>query len=213
VLCVHNTLGRGERSALPVHPSLAGIPIAVLRHGVDAMTETADARRRRLAARLGAEAETRALVSETIFLPDQSQPPAVTTEAGAHGRNGRHFGGRRVETPRNLRLDLRVTHDQSRALRIAAQDAGMSLTSFLCWRALGGERPGPRLQGVDVDMLRKLLAQMGKQGSNLNQLAHRLNSCEGREFEDEVRAMRADHEAALAEHHAVCAAIMTALGV
>jgi hypothetical protein len=23
VLCVHNTLGRGERSALPVHPSLA----------------------------------------------------------------------------------------------------------------------------------------------------------------------------------------------
>jgi hypothetical protein len=187
--------------------------LAAMRHRVRAMTETADARRQRLLARFGAEAETREPIAEKIFLPDQSQPPAAAREAGASGRNGRHFGGRRVETPRSLRLDLRVTEDQSRALRAAAQDAGMSLTSFLCWRALGGECAAPRLQGADVDTLRKLLAQMGKRGSNLNQLAHHLNSCEGLEFEDEMRAMRADHEAALAEHHAVCAAIMTALGV
>jgi hypothetical protein len=33
--------------------------------------------------------------------------------------------------------------------------------------------------GSDIDALRKILAQMGKQGSNLNQLTHHLNSCEG----------------------------------
>jgi Bacterial mobilisation protein (MobC)/Protein of unknown function (DUF1778) len=178
------------------------------------MIETVEARRRRLSARLDAQAETRDPLPDKIFLPDQSQLPVPPVhETGATGGRGRHFGGRRVETPRSARLDLRVTEDEDRALRLAAAAAGMTLTTFLCWRALGGERPGPRLQGADVDMLRKLLAQMGKQGSNLNQLAHHLNSCEGRELEDEVQGMRADHAAALAEHHAVCVAIMTALGV
>jgi hypothetical protein len=177
------------------------------------MTETADVRRQRLEARLGAEAETRAPIPEKIFLSDQSQQLAATSEAGATGRNGRHFGGRRVETPRSLRLDLRVTADQSAALRAAAQEAGMSLTAYICWRALGGERPAPLLRGAEVDALRKILAQMGKQGGNLNQLAHHLNSCDMREVDDALMAMRADHEAALAEHHAVCAALMTALGV
>jgi hypothetical protein len=178
------------------------------------MSEPVEARRRRLIARLDAQAETRIPLPDKILLPDQSQSStAVDTETLAAGGKGRHFGGRRVETPRSARLDLRVTEDEDRALRVAAQNAGMSVTSFLCWRALGGERPGPRLKGADIDMLRKLLAQMGKRGSNLNQLAHHLNSCEGRELEDQVQGMRADHAAALAEHHAVCAAIMTALGV
>jgi hypothetical protein len=197
-----------------VHPTFSDVDCALQSKSARRMTETVEARRRRLMARLDAQAETRTPLPDKIYLPDQSQPSVSTvSEIGAAGKKGRHFGGRRVETPRSLRLDLRVTEDQSRALRVAAQNAGMSLTAFLCWRALGGDRPGPRLKGADVDMLRKLLAQMGKRGSNLNQLAHHLNSCEGRELEDEVQGMRADHAAALAEHHAVCTAIMTALGV
>ena len=52
---------------------------------------------------------------------------------------------------------------------------------------------------------------MGKSGSNLNQIAHRLNEYD---FEGipELQAMRAEHEEALAQHRAVCEAIMAALG-
>ena len=61
-------------------------------------------------------------------------------------------------------------------------------------------------------MLAKVLAQMGKAGSNLNQIAHRLNEYD---FEGipELQAMQAEHETVLAEHRAVCAAILTALGI
>ena len=98
-----------------------------------------------------------------------------------------------------------------RSVVTAARDAGMEISDYMHARL--GDTSRRLRSGTDVDALRKILAQMGKQGSNLNQLAHHLNSCEGREFDDELRAMRADHEAALAEHHAVCTAIMTALGV
>jgi hypothetical protein len=178
------------------------------------MTETAASRRERLAARLGAEAETRTPIPEKIFLSDQSQQPAATSEAGATGRKGRHFGGRRVEYPRSAWISARCTPAFRRAVKAAAATAGMELTDYVHAR-LSDDRYEPlrKSAGPDIEALRKILAQMGKQGSNLNQLAHHLNSCEGRELEDEVRAMRAAHDVALAEHHAVCAAIMTALGV
>ena len=62
------------------------------------MTETVEARRRRLIARIGALAETRVTLPDKIFLPDQSQSLAVI-EGRAPGGKGRHFGGRRVEQP------------------------------------------------------------------------------------------------------------------
>jgi hypothetical protein len=178
------------------------------------MTETVAARRERLAARLGAEAETRTPIPEKIFLPDQSQQPAAMSEAGATGGKGRHFGGRRADHPRSAWLTTRCTPAFRVAVENAAQAAGMTLADYVHAR-LSDDRYVPRRKsgGPGIDALRQILAQMGKRGANLNQIAHHLNSCEGRELEDEVRAMRADHEAALAEHHAVCAAIMTALGV
>jgi len=53
---------------------------------------------------------------------------------------------------------------------------------------------------------------MGKAGSNLNQIAHRLNEYD---FEGipELQAMHAKHQGAIDEHRAVCAAILKALGV
>ena len=61
-------------------------------------------------------------------------------------------------------------------------------------------------------LLAKVLAQMGKAGSNLNQIAHRLNEYD---FEGipELLAMRADHQATVEQHRAVCDAILAALGV
>jgi hypothetical protein len=209
---LHNTLGRGGRNALPVHPSSLQLVVAQ-RNGVGRMTETVEARRRRLIARIGALAETRVPLPDKIFLPDQSQSLAVI-EGRAPGGKGRHFGGRRVEQPRSAWLSTRCTPAFRATVEDAAHAAGMTLADFVHVRLSGSHyEPRRKTGGADTDALRKILAQMGKQGSNLNQLAHHLNSCEGREFDDAVRAMCADHEVALAEHHAVCAAIMTALGV
>ena len=60
-------------------------------------------------------------------------------------------------------------------------------------------------------LLAKVLAQMGKTGGNLNQIAHRLNEYD---FEGipELQAMCAEHEEALAQHREVCEAILAALG-
>jgi Bacterial mobilisation protein (MobC) len=52
-------------------------------------------------------------------------------------------------------------------------------------------------------LLRQIQAQQGKRGSNLNQIAHHLNSCDFRELAEEVVAMRSDLEAALREHRHV----------
>ena len=176
------------------------------------MTETRGARRRRLAARLGAEAQPRIPLPDKIYLPDQSQVPMPAADAPAAGKKGRHLGGRRVDTPRSERRELRLTRDEAAALEAAALAARMTVTSYICWRTFG-EPPARPASGPDVEVLRKILAQMGKRGSNLNQIAHHLNSCDFRDTANELGAMQADHMAALEEHREVCRAIMQALGV
>ncbi len=89
----------------------------------------------------------------------------------------------------------------------------MSLSAYVCAKL--GDSPGPRTRrnpGPDMVLLAKVLGQLGKTGSNLNQIAHRLNEYD---FEGvtELLAMRAEHEAALAEHRIVYNAILAALGV
>jgi hypothetical protein len=128
-------------------------------------------------------------------------------------RRGRHYGARPVRDPRSFRLDLRVTPAQNEAMRDAAQKAGLSLTAFICQQALGA--PVSRMRrnpSPDTVLLAKVLAQMGKAGSNLNQIAHRMNEYD---FEGipELLVMQAEHAEALAQHREVCEAILAALRV
>jgi hypothetical protein len=156
------------------------------------------------AARVATEAPTDE-IPDVIYLPDQSQPSAR--------KRGRHFGPRPVKDPRSLRLDLRVTPAQRTAMEVAAQKAGLSLTAFICERTIGAGGPRARRNpGPDLVLLAKVLAQMGKVGANLNQIAHRMNEYD---FEGipELLAMQAEHAEVLDEHRAVCAAVLTALGV
>jgi hypothetical protein len=140
-----------------------------------------------------------------IYLPDQSQP--------LKRKRGRHFGPRPVKDPRSAWLTTRCTPEFRASVIAAAAETGLSLADYLHSR-LGGQ-PGPRARrnpGADVVLLAKVLAQMGKSGSNLNQIAHRLNEYD---FEGipELQAMQAEHEDVVAQHRAVCEAILTALGV
>jgi hypothetical protein len=138
-------------------------------------------------------------VPATIFLPDQSQPPPPR-------KRGRHFGPRPVKDPRTERIDLRVTPAQRQAMKTAAREAGLSVAALICLCTLGENGPRARRNpGPDTLALAKLLAEMGKSGSNLNQIAYQLNSGEPVELPELAEA--------IAEHRAAAAAIMRALGV
>jgi hypothetical protein len=146
--------------------------------------------------------ETRAgELPAVIHLPDHSQPPASAVR-----KRGRHFGPRPVEDPRTERIDLRVTPAQRQAMKAAARQAGLSVAALICRQTLGTEGPRARRVPVaDTVMLAKLLAEMGKSGSNLNQIAYQLNCGDPVELPELA--------AVIAEHRAAADAIMRALGV
>jgi HicB family len=135
-----------------------------------------------------------------IFLPDHSQPPPAK-------KRGRHFGPRPVTDPRTAWLPpTRVTPELRSKVEAQAAAAGLSLNAFIRARLDGS--PGPRSRrtpGADTVVLAKLLAGLGKSGSNLNQIAYQLNCGEPVEPSDLAEA--------IAEHRAAAAAIMRALGV
>jgi hypothetical protein len=176
-----------------------------------AMSDT-NPRRARLVARLDAEARTQISPPDVICLPDQSAPAAIEIHSP---KKGRHLGGRRVAEPRSAWLTTRCTPTFRAAVETAALAGGQTLADYVHAR-LSDQRYAPRFKqraAPDIDVLRKILAQMGKLGGNLNQLAYHMNSCDDRDAAAELVTMRADHEAALAQHRLVCAAILTALGV
>lgn len=113
---------------------------------------------------------------DVIHLPDQSQPPAAAIKAA--GRKGWHFGGRRVENPRTAFIPpTRCTPDFRAEIEAKARAAGMTIGGFII-SALGG-MPSPKSRpkaSPDVAWRVKVLAELGKSGGNLNQIAAQMNS-------------------------------------
>jgi hypothetical protein len=164
------------------------------------------------------QAEETGALPAIIPLPDLSQPEPERPpppNAGRHtGRmKGRHFGPRPVDDPRSERIDLRVTPAQKAAIQTAADEAGLSVAAFLCLRAIGS--PGPRVRrspGPDAANTARIVAALGRSGSNLNQLLQKVNAYDFRghpQLLEMHRAMTAAHAA----HHALVAAIKADLGV
>lgn len=85
------------------------------------------------------------------------------------------WGGRpRVKDPKDKRVNLRCTSAQFEQLDKAASRAGLSLGAFS--RAVLLKKPGPRAvrrPPVEKELLACLLGQIGKVGSNINQLTKR----------------------------------------
>jgi hypothetical protein len=78
---------------------------------------------------------------------------------------------------RNLEPKMRCTPGEHAQLVSAAERAGLTVAAFMRHQCLG--TPGPRAARrppVERLALAKLLAQLGKVGSNLNQIARVLNS-------------------------------------
>jgi hypothetical protein len=150
------------------------------------------------AAELRAEPQPATEAPAVVPPPGLSQPSPVT-------RKGRHFGPRPVDDPRTAWLSTRCTPTFRAIVVAAAKDAGLSLADHVHTR-LGGS-PGPRARrnpGPDTVLLAKVLAELGKSGSNLNQIAYQLNLGEDAEL-PELRET-------LTEHRAAVAAVMRVLG-
>ena len=150
-----------------------------------------------------------------IHLPDRAQQPSARhPSAGRHtGRmKGRHFGPRPVDDPRSERIDLRVTPAQKAAINAAAADARLSVAAFICLRTLGstGPRAGRSKPNPEVRNTARIMAALGRCGSNLNQLFGKASAYDFRGIPillDMAETMKAAHAA----HHELVAAIMAKL--
>lgn len=103
------------------------------------------------------------------------------------------------------RLTVRFTPAEREELEALADRDGLTLGSYVRSRSL--EQPTTRAvrrPTVAVQVLGGLLAQIGKIGSNLNQIARQLNQG--------ATLPLSEIETALGEHRQILAAIITALG-
>lgn len=104
----------------------------------------------------------------------------------------------------NCRPSMVCNDEEYAFLEAAAEKAGMSLSAYLRHQCFG--TPGPRAvrrPPIERTVLAQLLANIGKCGSNINQIARALNSGE---------APPANLDEALAEVRAVAQDVIRALG-
>lgn len=110
---------------------------------------------------------------------------------------------------RQFYLRFRVTADERSAVETAARAARQSVSDFLRALALvkpaAGPKPRRRPPTADVLELSRIVAQLGKWGSNLNQLAHQANIGEP--------VSRAEYLALATQVHEVSQAVIEALGL
>jgi len=76
---------------------------------------------------------------------------------------------------RQKRLPVRCTDEELAELRDAAAAAGFTSVAEMIRARCLKTRRSPRLHPVDRQQLARTLGQLGKYGSNLNQLAHIAN--------------------------------------
>lgn len=113
---------------------------------------------------------------------------------------------RRVADPKNAFIAVRCTAADHAALQELAAEAGLSVGAFLRAVALNG--PGPRAvrrPPVAKETLARILGELGKLGSNVNQLARAYHQTANLPAWAELAAMREDVAA-------MRAALMKALG-
>jgi hypothetical protein len=130
-----------------------------------------------------------------------AQAPAARVQRSAPWK-----GRRKVADPKSKAFPIRFTPQQLEELKEKADVAGMSFGAYARTVLLGS--PGPRAvrkHPVQKAELARLLGEIGKVGSNVNQIAHAFNSA--------GRLPRAPELAAIgADIAAMRAALMTALG-
>jgi hypothetical protein len=75
---------------------------------------------------------------------------------------------------RGLVIRVRVTSDEKSRIWQNSKDAGLTPSDYLRSLAIGA-KPARPVPTTDRELLLKVLAEAGKQGSNLNQIARAIN--------------------------------------
>ena len=82
---------------------------------------------------------------------------------------------KKEEMYRNHRITVRFTETEFSIIKTAAKQANMSLASYVRTQVLKGKVQTKIEIVADVPEIKKLLAEFGKIGSNLNQIAKYFN--------------------------------------
>ncbi|ACU63730.1 plasmid mobilization protein [Chitinophaga pinensis] len=72
-------------------------------------------------------------------------------------------------------IQLRTTEEDKNTLREFAKHAGMNITDFVKFRTLS-KRPRLKVATPEREVLLHLLSELGKNGSNINQIAKIMNA-------------------------------------
>ena len=118
-----------------------------------------------------------------------TEAPATTPERKPAPWRGRP----RTSDPKSRRIAVRVTDDQWGKLDTKAAALGLKIGGYLRSLALGsaGARTMKRASAERVELAR-LLGELGKVGSNVNQIAKAFNSVSAVPEAQALAAMRAD---------------------
>ncbi|MCI6548994.1 MAG: MobC family plasmid mobilization relaxosome protein [Coriobacteriaceae bacterium] len=103
-----------------------------------------------------------------------------TARQGGHRRTGPSAG------PRDERVTVRMSEGEREALRDAAGAARLTEAQYVRARACYSRA---RILSVDDATLREVLAEMRREGTNLNQIARRANSLSDHELAREADAI------------------------
>jgi hypothetical protein len=115
-------------------------------------------------------------------------------------------GRKRVADAKEKFIAVRCTDVQREAIRQSAEKAGLKIGPFLRSLALGSAGPrAVRQAPVDKVKLARLLSEIGKLGSNVNQIARYANTVKALPGAQELALMQADIAA-------MRAAVLGALG-
>jgi hypothetical protein len=115
-------------------------------------------------------------------------------------------GRPRVKDARTKLIHLRCTDHERAAIKAVAEEAGFSVGAFLRLLALGDAGPrAVRRPPAERAELARILGELGKIGSNVNQIAKAIHTTRNLPSWSELAEIKAD----IAR---MCAAVLKALG-
>lgn len=109
---------------------------------------------------------------------DKNQKPPLRRRSGSETRQ------------RTIIVPIRFTLEERTVLNEAASRAGLTVSSYARARIMGSALArSVKRPSIDRELAARLIGQLGKIGSNLNQIARTANknNASAREFEDALR--------------------------
>ena len=102
-------------------------------------------------------------------------PTGTTTTAKRPARSDQSRSGSN-KRQRTAAILVRLTPEERATVEAAANRAGLTLASYTRGQMIDGQRPrAARRPPVEAQQLGRILAELGKIGSNMNQLAKAAN--------------------------------------